>query len=362
LAGSQSQKLKGLRLHRAADFGKLRGLRQPEITQLLDQLLHAGLLEQREVNQHRPTLYVTDTGLKAIADPEQLPALLKLAPGLIARAAAAMRQSAAQTVGQRTASATDSVESPQSASADLASRPAAAPELVQRRLAELRRWRRETADQLGIPAYRVLPTTAVERLANDVPDSLSALARLPGIAPEIVAQWGAEILQLLQSIAEDGPALCDGPDVGRSHLDERSPDRPPESDASSPAPRTAGVADALPDATDARHRAVTTHGARPVEWTVRLLADGYAWMEVLSARRLTSGQAIGELERLAETGIALAPERLPSVQELREQWAREGEAVKVEATWDDLVGRLHRLRARFAALAASNAGVRQAGD
>lgn len=56
LCGSNNSKVQKLRLHRLSGFGMLSGLRQSDATELVDAYLSAGLLQQDEVNLHRPTV------------------------------------------------------------------------------------------------------------------------------------------------------------------------------------------------------------------------------------------------------------------------------------------------------------------
>lgn len=58
LCGSQNAKVTKLNLHRLSGFGLLKGMRQADAITLLDSLLSAGLLLQKEVNRHRPTIEV----------------------------------------------------------------------------------------------------------------------------------------------------------------------------------------------------------------------------------------------------------------------------------------------------------------
>ena len=58
LSGSQNAKVQKLNLHRLSGFGLLKGFKQADVVQVLDALLAAGLLRQKEVNRNRPTVEV----------------------------------------------------------------------------------------------------------------------------------------------------------------------------------------------------------------------------------------------------------------------------------------------------------------
>ncbi len=62
LTGSNSKKLKPLRLDRIATFGRLKQLRQETVTDLVSQLLTAGWLIQTEATRYRPVIQISDEG------------------------------------------------------------------------------------------------------------------------------------------------------------------------------------------------------------------------------------------------------------------------------------------------------------
>ncbi len=82
LAGSENAKLQRLRLHLLPDFSLLSPLTQSEIGSLLDRLLAAGLLEQHEVNRHRPTLSVSQVGMQVAFGAQPFPNGFSIPVGL----------------------------------------------------------------------------------------------------------------------------------------------------------------------------------------------------------------------------------------------------------------------------------------
>jgi len=58
LSGSQNAKVQKLNLHRLSGFGLLKGFKQADVVQVLEALLAAGVLRQKEVNRYRPTVEV----------------------------------------------------------------------------------------------------------------------------------------------------------------------------------------------------------------------------------------------------------------------------------------------------------------
>lgn len=77
LCGSQNAKVQKLNLHRLSGFGMLKGFRQADGVQLLDEMLSAGLLRQQEVNRNRPTISVSPE-LMDVSQRSQLLATIQL--------------------------------------------------------------------------------------------------------------------------------------------------------------------------------------------------------------------------------------------------------------------------------------------
>lgn len=64
----------------------------------------------------------------------------------------------------------------------------------------LRAWRWACAQERGVPAFTILPDRALRAIASARPSSAAELARLHGIGPAKLEQFGAELLRL---VAED---------------------------------------------------------------------------------------------------------------------------------------------------------------
>ena len=69
----------------------------------------------------------------------------------------------------------------------------------------LRRWRAERAEELGRPAYGVLPQKALIGIVNELPTSGKELMRLPGFGKKTLQLFGKEILAIVQEYIEDNP-------------------------------------------------------------------------------------------------------------------------------------------------------------
>jgi ATP-dependent DNA helicase RecQ len=66
LGGSRAAQVKKFRLDQLSTFGLLDDLRQTEVVELLDAMIQARLISQQEVQRHRPTIQITDFGMKVM--------------------------------------------------------------------------------------------------------------------------------------------------------------------------------------------------------------------------------------------------------------------------------------------------------
>ena len=96
LCGSSNSKVQKLRLHRLSGFGMLSGLRQSDATELVDAYLSAGLLQQDEVNLHRPTVRLSIDVQNGKVSRMTIIQRLRLSQSLIKRLTELSRDSAAQ--------------------------------------------------------------------------------------------------------------------------------------------------------------------------------------------------------------------------------------------------------------------------
>jgi len=66
--------------------------------------------------------------------------------------------------------------------------------------ATLRAWRRQRAGEMGVPAYRIFPDTALKLLAQHRPSNHIELLSIKGLGPAKVRQFGAEVLSIIKGI------------------------------------------------------------------------------------------------------------------------------------------------------------------
>ena len=67
---------------------------------------------------------------------------------------------------------------------------------------QLRRWRRRIAEARGKPAWTILDDKALRTIARERPDSPAALLRCKGIGEKRLADFGAELLDLVSGKAD----------------------------------------------------------------------------------------------------------------------------------------------------------------
>jgi ATP-dependent DNA helicase RecQ len=295
LTGSQSQKLQGLKLHRSSGYGLLSGLRQTEVQQLIDALLACGLMEQREINFHRPTIHVTEQGEAVANDPQKLPESFRLLPPLIVRATKALAASSGaegSSDGQGEGSSSEpgadrrgdrGADGGVDGGAKLEGNPsdgagervggAADAAIVE----SLRSWRRDVADELGLPAYRVLNNAALQAIAVARPDSIEALARMGPVGAETVDQFGADIIARVQRASQSADREVAGlPEPPRQAIASKEP--------------------ALQTMLSAAERATDLSDAT---WTLRVLQSGFGLDDCAAIRRRPVASLVDDLVLLA---------------------------------------------------------------
>ena len=79
----------------------------------------------------------------------------------------------------------------------LAPAPAPAPPADEGLAGQLRTWRRDRAQQDGVPAYVVFPDATLDELSRRRPTSHRELAKIPGLGPTRLARYGDELLAVL---------------------------------------------------------------------------------------------------------------------------------------------------------------------
>ena len=310
LGGSQNKKIQQWKLNRLSTYGMLSGLKQPDLIDLLDATIAAGMAQQVEVDERRPTVQLTEFGEAVMHARQPLPASLKLSFPLAKRlsviagsieggdvageagTANGSSQSNAQPDNDPAIAvdeSSDSLDTPlnsQFQPSDDAlpgsghTVAATVGQLDEDLANRLKRWRGKTAAALGVPAYRVLTNATIQRLATDKPQSTDELEKIHGIGPSTVEQFGYDLVQLIND--------CDA-DTNDS---AQSYDTPPLTHKTS-VPLTV---ESEPVATP------STAETQDAYWTWRMLRDGYPLENVTLIRRKSSAAILEDLILTATAG------------------------------------------------------------
>ncbi|QDT02712.1 ATP-dependent DNA helicase RecQ [Rubripirellula lacrimiformis] len=355
LCGSKSKKLQQWRLNRLSTYGLLSELKQSEVVAVMDALTESGLLEQKEVDERRPTIHMTEAGKQVMLGNAPLPPSVRLSPPLAKRLSRASREIESGDV-QTESAGTDS----ESTTPDADAAPPDASEATTAEVLEtLKRWRRKTAAALGIPAFRVLTNSTMQRVAQASPRNSAQLENIAGVGSATIEQFGYDLIQLISTALDEiegspcveleSPSLDGDQDGGSKDSDAApatsaaaisaqatsaaatpSPADPP------PVPESAGSAtsDSVPATTGAGTPATPTapsgiiaadtpdasptSGAESAQladapdvgdayWTWRLFRDGYSAHQVAEIRRCDKEAVINDLVKAALTGHTVDP-------------------------------------------------------
>ncbi len=239
LGGSNNKKIQQWKLNRLSTYGMLSGLKQPQLSDLIDAMIESGLASQTEVDDRRPTVKLTPEGDAVMRATQPIPVTLRIDYPLAKRLAflsASIERgdvSAEAPVSDsarmpaviatptndvaRSLTAQDPAES-KAQSGDLQSSKEAVSkpgstdsELVDR----LKRWRGKTSAALAIPAYRVLSNATIDRIAAERPQSIEQLQAIQGVGPATIEQFGYDVMNMiLRSSQEEIPSADLTPSVG----------------------------------------------------------------------------------------------------------------------------------------------------
>jgi ATP-dependent DNA helicase RecQ len=181
LCGSKAAKVLRFRLDQLSTFGLLGHLKLPEITELIDATLAAGLLDQADVERNRPVLRLTDLGNQVMRGQTPLPESFSLSVQVARRLSGTSAPRPRATV-------------PCDGPAGWSGR-----KWLPTRawMKELRDWRRQAAAAVGWPAFRILSNAVLSRLAAEQPADLVQLLDVKGIGPIFANSYGEEVLAII---------------------------------------------------------------------------------------------------------------------------------------------------------------------
>jgi ATP-dependent DNA helicase RecQ len=262
LCGSKSSKLSKFKLDKLSTYGLLGHLKQTEVSQFLDVLIEKRLVDQVDVDRHRPVLHLTDYGAEVMKSNVPLEGPLPLPGGLLTKLRG--RREDGEAEAPQIADEYEDYGPPDIGLLDA-----------------LRHWRRERADRMGLPAYQVLTNATADMIARVRPQTRAELERVKGIGPAKLDQYGVEILALVRGHASEQASSTETPSR-RSPPEEESRVSEPPAGESTP--------------------------SRPDHyWTWRVLASEIPLEECAAIRGRSTEQILDDLLQAVEDGLRVDP-------------------------------------------------------
>jgi ATP-dependent DNA helicase RecQ len=179
LCGSESAKIKKLHFDKLSTFGLLKHLKQTEVVSLIDGLISLGCLRQEEIEEYRPVVKLSDFGIEVMKGKTPLLNRLPIPKDIFHKI-----HGDKITVSQPP----PPIER-------------AAPAISHKNDAELfdalKRWRFETAHELGVPAYWILKNSTLNELVSHRPNTTTELLNTKGIGPDKQKRFGQSLLEII---------------------------------------------------------------------------------------------------------------------------------------------------------------------
>ncbi len=172
LRGSRSQDVAELGFTSLTTYGLLRDWTRDELQQLFDELEADGSIQQ--IGDKYPIVSLTDRGVRVMKGD----AALQITYPRRARATPAPRPSASPRSPGR--------EDEYASYDDVL-------------FEKLRKLRREIAEELGVPAYRIFNDRSLRAMAREVPTTESELLKIPGVGAVTLERFGPQFLQVLRN-------------------------------------------------------------------------------------------------------------------------------------------------------------------
>jgi len=282
LFGSKSSKVTKWKLDRLSTYGLLSGLKLAEVATLLEVLIEAGLVQQNDVDKFRPVLVLSAFGTEVMRGASDLTTELPLPSDLRAKIA-------------------DGAPAPE----DQADNPGPHPDPEGAR--RLRTWRGERAELESVPAYRILTNAAMDAVSRERPSTLEQLEQIKGIGPATVANYGADILEVIHAVAGEPPTNdIEADEEIEEEVAEVEEEEPsPQENVSSASPTEPAAAvdpPALPSGEATDKLSAPEH-----YWTWRLLSGGITLSECCSIRRLSEHAVCEHLVLASRSGLRVDP-------------------------------------------------------
>lgn len=367
LAGSKNKKVTQLRLDRLSTYGMLSGCTQTELAEAMDALLNAGLLEQKEISERRPTIHMTNGGRRVMNRAEPLPSSFQLKHRLakkLAKLAAVIESGDVDDEEERGASLETVTTKPTEsrvavAGADAEPKQEPEPEgehetkrehdpatkttssgvaalqellvedpekvLTRELVDRMKRFRRKRSAALGVSPHRILSGSTIDRLAETRPANATQLETVPGVSTEFMEAYGSDLLDLIaQTMSEHENS---GISATRSTSTEPAPThpqarlQPPPSPEPTPAPTPSAdpassanrassanpheISNPLPSSSSNAEAASTS--TQTGYWTWKLCRDGYTLEQISEIRGVRIEGLIAHLVAAARAGHHVDP-------------------------------------------------------
>jgi ATP-dependent DNA helicase RecQ len=279
LCGSKAAKVLRFRLDQLSTFGLLGHLKLPEITELIDATLAAGLLDQADVERNRPVLRLTDLGNQVMRGQTPLPESFSLSVQ-VARRLSGTSDSESKSHG--------AFEGPHPEREEMAANP--------RLMKELRDWRRQAAAAVGWPAFRILSNAVLSRLAAEQPADLVQLLDVKGIGPIFAHSYGEEVLAIIARHRTGSPPAAVPHAAAPPAEDHPESIREPVRSYHQAGSDAAEPVSVSPPPLPARAETIGQNQVKPnYYWSWRLLYDGFTADECKQIRRLDDQQLVAHL-------------------------------------------------------------------
>lgn len=288
LCGSKNKKLTQWKLHRLSTYGLLSSMKQSEVVLIMDRLSEFGLVLQQEIEQRRPTIHMTDLGREIMHGRSPLPTGFYLREDLANKLVDATQHlEPIDTDDKKLHSVANH------SSTDYVVETEAKDEEPDSPLRDaLRLWRRKTSAALGLPAYRVLTNSTMERIIASAPTSMEELLSIKGIGKSNSDQFGEDILEIIVRM-DPSPANHQS-DSATTPCEESKPGefpdvKPPEPPGNKTGKNLSVTTENLISETNPEGEldAPTASFVKSdAYWTLRLIQAGFTETEILLIRRI----------------------------------------------------------------------------
>jgi len=311
LCGSNSSKMKKLRLDHLSTFGLLSELKQTDVAEILDWLIGVDYVEQVEHERFRPVLGVSESGKQVLRSAEHCDVDI---PAKFAALSARV-----STIDRGSTSDAKSKD------------PIASSIEESECFGRIQKWRRQLSESQSMPAYRIVTNATLAELAQRRPTTLDEMSTISGIGPAKLAQYGETLLELLHPERES----VNGADDERTQVAAPEEVVPSEESISQeteapPAERPAVAAQTISNFDEAQALASISYddeendgqapvadtvreaheAAGPHYWTWRLMSEGFSIEECAAIRQLDIATVLDHANSALNAGWQVKPDWL----------------------------------------------------